>query len=208
MYAHGSVVGVSDMQSFDICRADYKCERNIIRPPYHLEVSNWLLQNRAYIQFVKFWQLWNLGKVTLQTNQKASSPWNYPTQCFTFSKWVSFASLTPHARPYFIILQIIFSEACDQTSCLETKFWSSRVQRKSLEHHTCITKQCPWRECGISYNPIVPMNRLDKTDCCLMTDSICHSSLPRTVLEKVTDYYSISYSSAHKSRPKVSMCVY
>ena len=42
----------------------------------------------------------------------------------------------------------------------------------------------------------------------LMTDSICHSSLPRTVLEKVTDYYSISYSSAHKSRPNVSMCVY
>ena len=42
----------------------------------------------------------------------------------------------------------------------------------------------------------------------LMTDSICHSSLPRTVLEKVTDYYSISYLSAHKSRPNVSMCVY
>ena len=42
----------------------------------------------------------------------------------------------------------------------------------------------------------------------LMTDSICHSSLPRTVLEKVTDYYSISYSSAHKCRPNVSMCVY
>ena len=41
-----------------------------------------------------------------------------------------------------------------------------------------------------------------------MTDSICHSSLPRTVLEKVTDYFPILYSSAHKSRPNVSMCVY
>ena len=41
----------------------------------------------------------------------------------------------------------------------------------------------------------------------LMTDSICHSSLPATVLEKVTDYYSISYLSAHKRRPNVSVCV-
>ena len=46
-----------------------------------------------------------------------------------------------------------------------------------------------------------------------MTDSIRHSSLPRTVLEKVTDYYSkvtdyYSISSAHKNRPNVSMYVY
>ena len=42
-----------------------------------------------------------------------------------------------------------------------------------------------------------------------MTDSICHSSLPRTVLEKVTvTTIQFRIHPRTKSRPNVSMCVY